>query len=103
MYPKLESVEHRSARLQMYTTKHHPRPTARPRTSCISAPCSRILSALQPLVLYSHWFVFFDSRRMLLGQSMDGIERLCGSFDNEASAETVSMRVRFYPKVIVLT
>lgn len=32
---------------------------------------------------------------MLLGQSMNGIERLCGSFDDETSAETVSMRVPF--------
>ena len=40
---------------------------------------------------------------MLLGQSMDGIERLCGSFDNETSVETISMRVPFYLKAIFLT
>ena len=82
---------------------HHPRLTAPPRTSCLSAPCSQILSALQPLVLCSHQLVFFDSRRILLGQSVDGIERLCGSFDNETPTETVSGHVHFYPKVVILT
>lgn len=34
---------------------------------------------------------------------MDGIERLCGSFDNETSADTVSMRISLDVKTLILT
>lgn len=34
---------------------------------------------------------------------MDGIERLCGSFDNETSADIVSMRIPIHVKTLILT
>ena len=54
------------------------------------------------MVLYSHRLVFLNSWRMLLGQCVDGIEGLCGSFDNETSAEAVSKLSRSLPRQAVL-
>ena len=53
---------------------------------------------LETLILYSHGVVFFNGRRMLLGQCMDGIDSLCGSFDNETSAKVVSIFIISSPK-----
>ena len=55
-------------------------------------------SSLIILVLCSHGLIFLNGRRILLGQCMDGINSLCGSFDNETSAEAISIHIGSFRK-----